>query len=142
VSSNQPLHFDDMTIIGENEHGWRFGVARLGSRWIGFATSSAYGAAARAAFRAAGLDPEPAGLFVFSQVADGFELGVADRDRAVLLTGAIAQDPEAGYGGVSRWHVPEALRGNPDDFRCPRCEQVGCDGAACDDGGGEYLESV
>ena len=48
-----------------------------------------------------------------------------------LLTGAVAQDPESSYGGVERWFVPPALRGNPEELRCQYCGGVGCSGERC-----------
>ena len=76
-------------------------------------------------------------LEFFAEVSDGPVLGVEDRRRAVILTGAVARDPERGYGGVDRWEVPPALRGDPEDFRCEDCGAVGCPGDCrygdCDD---------
>ena len=55
-----------------------------------------------------------------------------DRATTIKFTGAFPQDPEQGYGGVARWFVPEELRGNPDEFRCPDCQLVGCHGMCTD----------
>ncbi len=72
-------------------------------------------------------------LFMFPEIAENFTMGILDRERAIRMTGAIAEDPESGYGGVDRWFVGEELRGKPDDFRCEMCERVGCDGIGCQD---------
>jgi hypothetical protein len=72
-------------------------------------------------------------VLIFFEVADGYDLGLLDRDRAIRMTGAVAQDVEASYGGVDRWFVAEALRGKPEDFRCAHCERVGCNGRECQD---------
>jgi hypothetical protein len=130
---SDPLHFAEVLAVADNDHGWRFAVGRMGDRWLGFATGSQYAADARDAFRSVGLPVEAGYLHVFAEVSTGYQLGVSDRDRAVLLTGALAQDPEGCFGGVDRWHVPEALRGKPDDYRCATCGQVGCDGVRCAD---------
>lgn len=115
------LRIDDIAVIAENDLGYRFGVGRVGDRWIGFATESE------------GIDVDPGMLFIIPEICDGFEMGILDRDRCVLLTGAIAQDPEYGFGGVERWHVPEHLRGKPEDFRCANCDRVGCTMVDCQD---------
>lgn len=95
-------------LIGENDHGYRFGVGQIGERWIGFAASDV-------------------GLFFFPGIAEDYLLGLLDRALVIKLTGAIARDVEQGYGGIARWFVPEELRGNPEDFRCENCQQVACD---------------
>ena len=102
--------------VGENDHGYRFAVGRLESgRWVGFADSD-YGA------------------FIFPGMATGCEIGTADRERAIRLTGAIAQSIEHGYGGVARWFVEDALRGKPEDFTCEECGEVGCCCGECLEG--------
>lgn len=137
-----PITLDEVLIIAENDCGWRFGVGRLGSagrcRWIGFATESAQAQDARRAFASEGLPTEPAGLLLFHEVAQGVELGVADRERAILLTGALARDIDSAYGGVDRWLVPPELRGDPEQFRCRSCDRVGCDGRECLDLFGDW----
>jgi hypothetical protein len=47
--------------------------------------------------------------------------------------GALAQDPDQGFGGVDTWLVPKKLRGDPEKFRCKKCSKVGCDGHDCED---------
>lgn len=140
--SDPTLQLEDVTVIGENDTGWRFAVGRLGTRWIGFGTGTEYGARARAAFRSEGLEPEPGYMHVFPECSEGGQLGLADRERCIRLTGAIAQDPEHAYGGISRWHVPKALRGRPKDFRCANCQCVGCDGTDCTADYGDYEGTV
>lgn len=125
------LALHDVEIIGENDYGYRFGVGRLDTRWIGFALGSQYAEQVRAALESEGLPVEPGMLFTFPEICEDFQLGIFDRRRCVLLTGALAQDPEKGYGGIEHWHVPEELRGKPDDFRCPHCDRIGCDGREC-----------
>jgi hypothetical protein len=125
-----PLTITDTKLIGENDV-YSFWVARCGERFIGYARESRSACDAKAAFAAEGLPTEPSMMFLFPEISDGVEMGTADRDRAIKLTGALAQDPEQSYGGVARWHVPPELRGAPDDFRCPNCDRVGCDGSGC-----------
>jgi len=121
----EPLQLTDQFIIADNP-GWRFGVARIGGdRWIGFAREGGFSAKAKAFFAGEGLEATPSILMVFPEVSDGFNLGTLDRERSILLTGALAQDPESAYGGVERWFVPADLRGDPEKFRCVVCERVG-----------------
>lgn len=130
------LDLTDVFFIGEND-AYRFGIGRLGDRWVGFAQEGQASERSRRAFRSEGMDVAPGMLFFFPEVSEGFELGVADRQHAILLTGALAQDPENCYGGVEKWHVPEGLRGDPENFRCQHCDRVGCDGSECLDYQGE-----
>jgi hypothetical protein len=96
--------------VGENDNGYRFAVAKIpGERWIGFADSD-YGA------------------FVFPSISENHIMGIAGRELAIKLTGAIAQSIEHGYGGITRWFVEEELRGRPEDFTCDECGEVACDG--------------
>jgi hypothetical protein len=104
--------------VGENDYGYRFAVGSIpdeggGVRWIGFADSDV-------------------GAFVFPAICEGHMMGIKDRDRAIKLTGAIAQSSEHGYGGVKRWFVEEALRGKPEDFTCSECGAINCSGDCCD----------
>jgi hypothetical protein len=128
------LSITEQTIIGENAY-YRFFVGRMGERWVGFAAESATAHAARQLLLAEGLNPIPDKIFLFPDVSgQGDEChlpGVPDRARAIRMTGAIAQDPGHAYGGIDRWHVPDELRGKPEDFRCARCDWFGCDGTAC-----------
>jgi hypothetical protein len=89
--------------------GYRFAVGKISGRWVGFADSDV-------------------GAFIFPTISEGHLCGISDRDRAIRLTGAIAQSFEHGYGGVDRWFVGEDLRGKPEDFRCAKCEEIGCVG--------------
>lgn len=117
------LELDDLAVIAENA-AYRFAVGRVGRRWLGGAVSVARVEGERM-------------LFVFPNVAEGDRLGLRDRVRAVRLTAAIAQDPESGYGGVTRWHVAPDLRGRPDEFRCPDCGMVGCAGRCSEEDPGD-----
>ena len=113
------LEIGNILQVGENDIGYRFAVGTIpdeggGVRWIGFADSDV-------------------GAFIFPAICEGHMMGTKDRDRAIKLTGAIAQSFEHGYGGVDRWFVPEELRGKPEDFRCQHCEMVGCNGICVDD---------
>ena len=73
------IELTDITRIGQNDD-YVFAVGRIVDRWIGFAR---------------GATPETLPiLFVFPEVAEGYELGVPDRARAVLLTGAVVVLPD------------------------------------------------
>jgi hypothetical protein len=87
------LHLRDVFLIGEND-AYIFGVGRVGDRWIGFATDGSYARRVRDAFGAEGLPADASMLFVFPQIAEGYQMGILDRECCVLLTGAIAEDPE------------------------------------------------
>jgi hypothetical protein len=114
--ADAPFSLSEVTIIGENRHGYTFAVGKLGEfmqdRWVGFAVGEA--------------DYGRRFLFVFPEIGEEGWLGLADRDLAIRLTGAVAQDPDAGWGGIDRWAVEEELRGHPDAHRCVYCGQVGC----------------
>ena len=101
------IEIKEQFMIGENDHGYRFAVGKVGERWVGYAI---------------GQD----GIFFFP-MAENYIMGLTDRERAIKLTGAIAQSFEYGYGGVDRWFIDESLQGNPDDFTCANCGSVGCD---------------
>jgi len=131
-----PIQFHDWFIVGENDT-YRFCIARTdGQRWCGFAVPMR--SPAERAFQSEGLDVSPQMVMILSEVAEGYQLGIQDRDKAILLTGAVAQDVESCYGGIERWFVPEDLRGDPDDFRCAHCDRVGCDGNDCRDAFEDY----
>lgn len=134
------MDLTDVLVIADNSAGWRFCVGRSGGRWLGFAAPGR--SPAELAFASEGLEVSPQMLMVMPEVSEGYQLGVEDRDRAIRLTGAVAQEDDGCYGGVERWFVPEDLRGRPDDFRCKKCDHVGCDGTECgddyDDGGEDY----
>ena len=72
------LQFEEVTLVGLNA-GYRFAVGRVKDRWLGFAIGE--------------LDGGERMLFIFPEIADGALLGLADKERAILLTGAIACDP-------------------------------------------------
>jgi len=115
------IEIEDALLVGENELS-KFLVGRVEGRWMGFALQGPKG---------------QGGMFVFTELHEGTQLGLLDRERAIRLTGAVACDPEAMYGGIDRWHVPAELRGRPDDFRCVLCSQVGCDGVECQEPTGQ-----
>ena len=108
------LQLKETMIVAENRHGYQFGIGLVGDRWIGFARGAEM-------------------LFVFPAIADDFQLGLLDKQRVIKLTVAIACDPDGGYGGIDQWFVTYDLRGHPDDFRCPYCARVGCQGECRDD---------
>lgn len=118
------LDIQDTFKIGENDFGYSFAIGRLGDRWVGFALGD--------------LGEGEQGCFFLPGVSEGYMMGLLDRERAIKLTGAIAQASEHGYGGIARWFVPPEQRGNPDDFRCERCEQVGCSGECVDHDYGDF----
>lgn len=99
--------------VGRNKF-YVFAVGLLEGRWVGFAQANE-------------------GIFIFPQISENHHLGLTDRTKVILLTGAIAQDPEAAYGGIKKWAVEPALRGKPAKFRCERCLIVGCLGSCKDD---------
>lgn len=113
----EPLSFEELITVGSNDLGYTFFVGRLKGRWIGFALGTVQ--------RPQG---ETGMIFIFPEVAEQFVLGLPDRDAAIRMTGAIAQDPESGYGGISQWLQPKELRGDPAKFRCPQCGRIGCQG--------------
>lgn len=113
--------------IGENDQGYYFAVGKIHGRWFGFAVGD--------------LDHEQTGVWILPGMGEGHELGVKNRAQAIKLTGAIAQSGEHGYGGISRWFVPEELRGKPEDLVCNGCGSVGCPGD-CFDYMGEYFGQV
>ncbi len=113
----ESLTFSETLMIGSNEHGYSFGVGLLSDRWLGFSIGDD-----------GNVLPM---LFVMPEISEDFQLGIPDRDRCIRMAGAIAQDPERNYGGISTWLVAEDLRGDPEDFRCPLCREVCCGG--CED---------
>jgi hypothetical protein len=134
--TDEGLPLTDVTVIGENPH-YKFAIGKAHGRWLGFALGKP--SRSEAAFVSEGLPVQARTMFVFPEVAEGFMLGLTERERAILLTGAIAQDFESAYGGVERWFVPPDLRGDPDKLRCPRCDRIGCDGVECEECEGEEL---
>lgn len=102
----------DVTIIGENDHGYRFAVGKRGHEWQALAIGK--------------TEDETIGFF-FPNLCENRFFRDDPRETAILFAGAFAQDPENMYGGISRWFVPENLRGKPEDFRCPDCGSYDCD---------------
>jgi hypothetical protein len=109
------IRITDQQLIGENDHGYRFLVGKIGDRWVGFADGD--------------LGDGKRMLFMFPAISEDYQMGLLDRELVIKLTGAIAQSVEHGYGGIARWFVPEELRGKPEDFTCEHCESVGCRGS-------------
>ena len=101
-------------IIGDNRHGYAFGIGSIGGRWVGFATGV--------------ISKANRMIFLFPAISEDYELGITDRERCIKMTGAIAQSPENMYGGIERWFIEPELRGRPEDFRCANCQYVGCEG--------------
>ena len=106
------LKIEGYELIGRNDQ-WDFAVARIGDRYLGVALESRYTREVRAAFASEGLQIEPTYMHVFAEVSEGVDLGMQDKQAAILLTGALAQDPEQGFGGIDEWLVPDDLRGEP-----------------------------
>lgn len=104
------LDIQNWTLIGKNDLGYEFFVGSIAHKWIGFAVGAQT-------------------VSLFSQIADrDYELGLTDKARVILLTGAIAQDDESGYGGITEWFVPENQRGDPEKLRCKHCCELVCEG--------------
>lgn len=101
------LVIEQTVPVGTNGHGYDFEVGLIGGFWVGYARGGG-------------------GLFFFAGISKDHQLGVKDQREAILKTGAIAQDPDQGYGGIDLWFVPEDLRGKPDDYRCETCGEVCC----------------
>lgn len=104
--------------IGENDHGYKFGAARIGSEWFGFALG----------------DLEDGNKMMFFLSIESS----ADKDLIIRQTCAIARAAEHGYGGIKRWFIPEPKRAMPADFECKHCGSVGCDGECEDEVWDEY----
>lgn len=120
MPDTEPLHVTDLTLIAQNDHGYRFCVGRIGGRWCGCAIG--YSAETRQSF-----------MFLFHEIASRGMLGLEQRDEAIRQTAACAQDLANAYGGVDRWHVEERLRASPEEYRCENCGCVCCDGVECCD---------
>jgi hypothetical protein len=126
------LKIEGYELIGRNDH-WSFAVARVGDRYLGVGMEQIPLRAKSPDGRVNIYLERPYYMHVFAEVSEGVELGMQDKTMAILLTGALAEDPEHGFGGVDEWFVPEDLRGEPKDFRCDRCGDVGCAGLDCED---------
>jgi hypothetical protein len=109
------LVFDQLIWIGKNRYGYHFGCGLERGRWLGFALGP--------------MDGTERFMMLFHEVSDDVTIGMADRDQAVALTSAIAADPDANYGGVDEWLIPEAMRGDLEKLRCQECG--GCGWCAC-----------
>jgi len=117
----ESIHFSATRRIGYNDL-YTFHIGLVEDRWLGFALSR----------------ETPRSLFFFPEVSDDLQMGMKDQNKAVLLTGALAQDVESGYGGITTWEVPEELRGDPEKYRCATCGAVGCNGRDCVDALEDY----
>lgn len=111
------LRVADAVIVGDNSRGYQFAVGKIADdRWVGFAIGRVEG--------------QNKMLFFFSEIADAdYRLGILDRDEAIRMTSAIADDPEHAYGGIERWFADPALRATSDQYRCANCGTVACQGA-------------
>jgi len=112
------MEIEEAFLIGENDHGYKFAVGKIGERWFGFAEGA--------------LENGDKMIFFFPGIGENYQLGLLDRNLVIKITGAIAESDEHGYGGIARWFVPEELRGKPEDFTCEHCDSVGCRGD-CED---------
>ena len=130
------LKIDEIEVIARNLE-FRFCIGKFGDRWLGVAIGAPIIRLERAVFGLPGPAIEDSYMHVFPEVSEGGKLGMTDKNRAMLLVGALAQDPEQGFGDITGWLVPEDLRGDPDAFRCKKCGEVGCDGTECEDDFGE-----
>lgn len=110
------LNLTNCFVIGRNAQ-YQFCIGQMGERWAGFAKAGE-------------------AIFLFSQVGDGYNLGFTSRQEALRMTSAIIQDGdiEGSYGPVEKWFIPEGARGDPDDYRCDECGEIGCIDRACEDG--------
>ena len=104
---------NNIVRIGDNDHGYSFVVGEVDGRWLGCAIGSGM-------------------IFILPGMSEEHRLGLSDREQAIKLTGAVALDPTHGYGGITRWFVPEDLQGKPEDFACSECGSVGCEPDAHD----------
>lgn len=111
------LKITDSIHIGDNaDLGYRFGVGKVGGRWVGFAIGNTDGGGC---------------MFMLSISPDAW-LGVVERDDAIRRSAAFIQSPENGYGGFTHWHMDDSLRSVADDFRCETCNDVCCNGRCRD----------
>ena len=115
-SGSPAFELSETVLVGENDYGYQFAVGRHGDSWVGFAV---------------GTTEAGRMLFLFPEISSGVVMGIGSRDEAIRMVGAIAEDPEHGYGGIDRWFVNESLRGTPDEYRCADCGEVGCNGEEC-----------
>lgn len=110
-----------LQAIGHNRHGWRFAVGSMNGRWMGVALGR--------------IRPGTSTYcHFFAEISEGYVMGVRDRELAIRMTGALAQDPEQCFGGIDVWYIPRELRGRYQDLpRCRQCGRVCCDGDHDDD---------
>ena len=108
----------EVEIIGENDHGYRFYVGRLNGEWIGFSLGD--------------LDDGRKMMCLLPEVSVAKVVGIEDRDLAIRMVSALAENAGSGFGGIARWFVEEKLRGDPEEFRCSMCDQLFCDGTCYD----------
>ena len=125
MSEKNTLSFTEVNKIGENDHGYTFGVGMLGGEWCGFAMGRIENDAGMIFLLPGCLQQD-----LPESLQDG---GDAARDAIIVRVGAIAGSGEHGYGGIKRWFVKESLRGKSRDFMCAECGSVGCSPDAHDD---------
>jgi hypothetical protein len=120
------LNIEAFEFIGHNCR-WCFAIAKNGDRWLGVAIEGWELTMVMEARASEGLTIKSLWMHIFPHVSDGSQLGMKDKKIAILLTGALAQEDEQGFGGIDEWLVPEDMRGDPDKFRCKQCGTVGCE---------------
>lgn len=100
----------EVEIVGENDHGYQFGIGWRHGQRLGFALG--WTGENQAVFF---IESDPALTFIY--------------ERLISYVHAVACDPEHAYGGISRWFVDERLRTNGKEFRCKQCGSLACGGA-------------
>lgn len=103
-------------LIGTNKHGYGFRVRHVGhGLWAGEAFATVNG--------------EENTFTLLQFVRPDGSHGMADQRKAILMTGALANDPANGYGGIDEWFIDEEFRGKPEDMRCEVCDEIcmGCE---------------
>lgn len=112
--------FTNITVIGENDHGYRFAAGKLGDRWYGFVAGKISESKGMAFILPGCSEDEIDHLLPeISEEKDVMEM-------IIKRVGAVAAHYEHGYGGIARWFVEESLRGTVEEFLCPECDSVAC----------------
>ena len=101
--------FQEVMLVGENDHDYQFAVGLIGGEWHAFAIGD--------------LKDGSKMIFFFPGS------GRTDKETEIRYAGEAAREADFGYGGVVRWFVGEHLRGAqyPGEFRCSNCDSLGCD---------------
>jgi hypothetical protein len=115
----KPVEIQDITILGTNKYGYAFCVGRAEERWVGFAHGRTKDGQSM--------------LFMLSEVSEDYQFGLPDRDRAIRLTVAVAQDPSKSYGGIDEWRIEPIPASDAEEFRCKVCAEIGCAGDCYND---------